>query len=565
MDLAGDLRGIIRGDVLTDKKTLETFSEDASIFHIQPELVVAPKDVADLKALVNYVSHLASRAPSGARDALKLSLTARAAGTDMSGGPLSESIVLDFMKYFNASTVVNKEEMSATTEPGVYYRDFERATLEEGLFLPCYTASKTVNAMGGMVANNSGGEKTLRFGKIEDYIMELNVVFSDGNEYTVKPLNEEELNAKIAQNDFEGNLYKQIYDLVRNNKDLLESARPKVHKNSAGYYLWNIRQGENFDLTRLLVGSQGTLGLITKAKLRLIKPKTHSALLIIFLKETGFLGRLINRVLEFKPESFESYDDNTLGIAMRYLPEMVKLMGAGSIFSLGWKFLPEMWLTLTSGMPKLILEIEFTGDSEEEVYKKADAARLALKEFEDQYDIKMRIPSTDAKEQKYWIVRRQSFALLRKHVRGKHTAPFIDDIIVNPDELPKFLPRLNEIMGQYDLIYTIAGHMGDGNFHIIPVMDYKRPDFRDIIRRLSEEVYDLVVAHGGSITAEHNDGLIRTPYLPKQFKPEVIKLFEETKHIFDPKSIFNPGKKVPVSPDGGGGNLDYALSHLKKS
>lgn len=214
-------------------------------------------------------------------------------------------------------------------------------------------------------------------------------------------------------------------------------------------------------------------------------------------------------------------------------------------------------MSLSGGMPKLVLIAEFTGDSQEEVNEKAS---LLKREVESKFQIKSRVCKSEAEVQKYWTIRRESFALLRQHVSGKHTAPFIDDICVRPEKMPEFLPKLNEILKKYEnkMIYTIAGHAGNGNFHIIPLMNLADELQRAIIPKLSEEVYDLVVKFGGTITAEHNDGLIRTPYLEKQFGPEVIKLFAEVKNIFDPLNIFNPRKKV-------GGDLKYALDHIKQS
>ena len=164
---------------------------------------------------------------------------------------------------------------------------------------------------------------------------------------------------------------------------------------------------------------------------------------------------------------------------------------------------------------------------------------------------------SEEEEQKYWTIRRQSFALLHNNTTGKDTAPFIDDFIVKPEYLPEVLPKVNAILDKYkkDLIYTIAGHPGNGNFHIIPLMDLKDERVRALIPKISEEVYRLVFQYHGSITAEHNDGLIRTPYLEEMYGPEIDALFAEVKKIFDPQNIFNPGKKV-------NGDLKYSVDHI---
>lgn len=541
-----EIKTKFKGEIKTDEATLKQYSRDASIFEIKPEAVVCPKDTEDVKALVKFVSVHKERSP-------EISITARSAGTDMSGGAVNDSIIADFTTHFNKIEII--ENNFAVVQPGVFYRDFEKETLKQGIILPCYTASKSLNTLGGMAANNSAGEKTLTYGQTKDYVMELNVVLADGNEYVFKELNNRELEDKLKLTGLEGDIYRKMFQLVKNNYELIQKARPATHKNAAGYYLWEAYDKIKFDLTKVIVGSQGTLGLITKIKFKLVHYKPKSELLVIFLKDLSILGKLVHRVMDFKPETFESFDDHTFNLAMRFLPDMIKKM-KGGIIKLGLSFLPEVWLAITGGVPKLILIAEFAGETEEEIFKKMREAQAAV---EKDFGLKTHITKNAAEADKYWTVRRESFSLLRQHSKGVATAPFIDDIIVKPEFLPQFLPELNKILEKYpSLIYTIAGHMGDGNFHIIPLMDFSRDDQRAIIPELSDKVYDLVLKYQGSITAEHNDGLIRTPYLEKQFGKEMVELFSQVKNIFDPKNIFNPRKKV-------GATVEYVMEHMKKT
>ncbi len=542
---ADDIKKIVKGDVWADDATRFKYSHDASLFEVRPEVVVAPKDVEDIQNLVMYA---ADRREKGEA----VSLTARSGGTCMSGGPLSESIVLDFTKYFNR--IKNISNFSAAVEPGVYYRDFEKETLKQNLLLPSYPASREICALGGMVANNSGGEKTPAYGKTEDYVYELKMVLSDGKEYTIKPLTKPELRDKIDAGGFIGRLYGKIYELIKDNYKIIQSAKPDVTKNSAGYALWNVWDGRTFDLTKLFVGSQGTLGIITDIKVRLIRPKKYSKMVVIFLGNLNPLLDIVNAVREFKPESFESYDDNTLKLAIRFVPDLIRILKPKHILKLAWNFLPEARMILTGGFPKLVILAQFTGDSEDELRQNAEKLIEKLRLFK----VKCRLIRDEDEANKYLVIRRESFNLLRKHVKDKRTAPFIDDFIVRVEKMPEFLPELNAILKKYDIFYTIAGHVGDGNFHIIPLMNLSDPRTKEVIRKLSDEVYSLVLRYKGSITAEHNDGLIRTPYLEKMYGKDVYSLFGKVKKIFDPLNIFNPGKKV-------GGDLNYALNHLVKS
>ena len=542
--MSNQIKDIIEGEVIENKKEIEAYSHDASIFEVQPELVVKPKNTDDVKSLVRFVSEHKLSTPS-------LSLTARAGGSDMTGGPLGESIILDFRAYMNKILRVEGSPPHAIVEPGVFYRDFEKETLKKGLLLPSYPASRELCAVGGMVANNAGGEKSLRYGKTENYVEELNVVLSDGNEYVFKSLISTEFEQKKIQNDFEGEIYRKIYELLETNREIIQKAKPDVSKNSAGYALWNIWREGKLDLTQLFVGSQGTLGIITKIKFRLVEPAKYSKLLVIFLKDIDKLGDLVVDLNKYEPESMESYDDNTIKLTFKILPNLIKKIGISVLF----RFLSDLWVIMTGGIPKLVILAEFTGDDEESVKRKAKTVKH---EVDSGFKVKSRVATSKADVQKYWTIRRESFNLLRKHVKGRKTAPFIDDIIVKPEHLPQFLPELNKILDEYKnhMIYTIAGHPGDGNFHIIPLMNLSDEKSRNIIPELSAKVYDLVIKYGGSITAEHNDGLIRTPYLEKMYGKEVNNLFQKVKEIFDPLNIFNPGKKV-------GGDLAYAIKHIK--
>jgi FAD/FMN-containing dehydrogenase len=228
-------------------------------------------------------------------------------------------------------------------------------------------------------------------------------------------------------------------------------------------------------------------------------------------------------------------------LAFKFFFDFFIQMGFFGAVKLGLQFIPDAWNVLLSGkIPKLILMVEFEGKSEKEIHGKLVALREKILHF----GYKVHIARSSAEAQKYWKIRRESFNLLRKHSKGKRTAPFIDDIIVKPEFLPVFLPKIQAILDEYKLVYTIAGHPGNGNFHIIPLMNLSDPFSADTILDVSKKVYDLVHEYHGSITAEHNDGIIRTPYLLQMFGADMISIFEKTKNIFDPENIFNPGKKV---------------------
>jgi FAD/FMN-containing dehydrogenase len=538
-----------KGELDDSAEAKEKYSHDASMFELRPQLVVMPHDSKDVQTLIKLVADQKKALPD-------LSVTARSAGTDMAGGAINDSVIVDFNKHF--TKVENVSSTEAQTQPGVFYRDFEVETLKHHALMPSYPASRDLCTVGGMVANNSGGEKSLEYGKVKDFVNELQVVFADGNEYTVKPLKGAELKKKLAQTDYEGTIYKRIYDLCEAHYDEIKAARPRVSKNSMGYTLWEVWDRETgvFDLTKLIVGSEGTLGFVTDIKYRLVPARPHSGLLVLFLRNINDLGELIPAVLKHNPATFESFDDQTLWLSVRFMPSFLKLLGVKRFIHLLLTLIPD-GLQLLRGIPKLILMVEFNGATEEEVRAKVRALHRDLAKYKARYEINgFEEDPTEGKSEKFWIMRRYSFQLLRSKVKDKHTAPYIDDFIVPPEHLVEFLPGLQKIIKKYKLFATIAGHMGDGNFHVIPLMKIEDPKERKKIEPSQKEVNDLVLKYGGSLSGEHNDGLVRGPWLEAQFGKQILGLFKEVKAIFDPQNIFNPHKKSDS-------NWDYSYSHIR--
>lgn len=537
-----------KGDFDIRVATRDFYSHDASMFELMPKAVIYPKDSQDVILLIKAINKHNKTSTD------KVSLTARGAGTDMSGAAISQSIVVDMTRFFNEVEEVHSH--SARVQPGVYYRNFEKETLKFGALMPSYPASRELCTVGGIVANNSGGEKSLEHGKTEKFVTELKVVFSDGKEYTVRPLNRQELHTKIAQGDFEGELYRKIYEIVEANYDEIKSARPNVTKDSTGYHLWNVWDRETgiFDLNQLIIGSQGTLGVVTDIQFRLVPAPKHSGTLVVFLRDILSLGELINKVLKHKPATFEGFDNYTLMLSFKLFYYFHTTLGWWGTAKLGVQLIPDAF-KLFRGIPKMVLLIEFNGDTPEEVTQKVKNMQIDLKEYK--HKASFESDDTEIKARKFWIMRRESFNLLRKKVHDKHTAPFIDDLVVPPKHLPKFLPELREILKRYELLATVAGHMGDGNFHVIPLMRIEDTLERIKLAPAMREVNELVLKYGGSLSGEHNDGMIRGPWLHLMYDKNIMKLFKEVKQAFDPDNIFNPNKKTDA-------NWEFSMNNLRQ-
>lgn len=549
--LKNEIKTFFKGDVEDVPSILQKYSTDYSIFSVTPELVVYPKDAEDIKNLVKFLNRK--------RDEgfIYLSLTARGAGTDMTGGPLNDSIIVDTSRYMGRVLEVKVGKMGkqksptghdfqisgiARALPGTFYRDFEKETLKQNLIMPCYPASRELATVGGMVANNGAGEKTLKYGQNKDFVKSLKVILDDGEEYVIEPLNRAQIEAIILGTDRQAQIYRRVWELIKRNYDEIKTARPKTTKNSSGYMLWDVWDSstEIFNPIPMFVGAQGTTGIITEITYKLVSSETASTLLVVFVKDLQVVPSLTHAILENDVETLEIYDDHTLKFAIKFFGSFLRDKGLWGSIKYAWQFLPEFWMVITGGMPKLIVLAEFVSNDAEGTAREARVAQDKIARFH----LKSRITKSIEERDKYFAIRRDSFKLLSDHSKGLRTAPFIDDVVVPVDRLPEYWPELTAILDEHKILYTIAGHLGNGNLHVIPLMDFNDPKTDALIMELSEKVYPIVRKYGGSMTAEHNDGLVRTPYVKLMFGDKIFGVFQEFKDIVDPHKIFNPKKKV---------------------
>ncbi|MFM7088769.1 MAG: FAD-linked oxidase C-terminal domain-containing protein, partial [Candidatus Paceibacterota bacterium] len=261
-----------------------------------------------------------------------------------------------------------------------------------------------------------------------------------------------------------------------------------------------------------------------------------------------------------KPETIETYDDKTFFLVLKYIKDFTKLLGVKNLFKLIFSFGPETLMTLRHGFPRMIILVEFSGQTQKEV---DDAAILTMQNLKEFKQIGKHLTKDEFEAKKYWTIRHEAFNLIRYHLKKVKSKPFIDDVVVKPEKLPEFLPALYKILGDYkdEMTFAVGGHAGDGNLHIYTLVNPSDPNLKQMVLDVSDKVYNLVMGLEGSITAEHNDGFIRTPYLAKMYSPEIIGIFKQIKDTFDPARILNPGKKVP-EPDYGPGTREYMVAHI---
>lgn len=517
-----------KGKIHTDESSRQAVSTDASIFKVVPAAVAIPEDIEDLKTLVRNVTAVAS-------DGANVSLSPRGAGTCMSGGSLTESIMVDMKPYFSWVGEVNTREKSVWVGAGTYHRDVEAAVSKQGLLFAPYTSSKDLCVIGGMVGNNASGEKSIRYGATVDNVMAVTMIAADGNEYEFGSIGAEVFAEKIKQDDLEGHIYRELDKMIESNWDLLQKTRPKVRKNAAGYQLWRVvnQNQDDFNVAKLICGAQGTLGIVTSVKLRLVEKFNHRRMLIIPINDLSQLALAVQTVLAHHPEGLETYDNHTYALAETYLPDEAK----SAVISKG---------------QHLVLMAQFVEHTKDQTDHYADVCKKAL----ERKKFKVHTVRSDTEAEAHWRIRRASFKMLMEHPhKGMRAVPFIEDTIVSTDHYGEFLASLEAILADYDMVYTYAGHIGDGSIRLIPLVDLEAADAADKVFELARRTYDLTFAFGGSMSVDHNDGLIRTPFLPRMFGEDVMELFADVKFLFDPLNIFNPGKKVGITEG-------YAKAHM---
>ncbi|MEX0748790.1 MAG: FAD-binding oxidoreductase [Candidatus Saccharimonadales bacterium] len=517
-NLADHLRKHLRGEVLDAKPAIDYFSTDSSIFKVQPRAIIYPRNVTDLRKIAKFSSQLAERGK-------KLPITARGKGTDQSGGAIGDGLMVVLPAHMNKLIDLDRE--SVTVQPGMLYGDLQRTLFSHRRYLPPYPSSIEYSTLGGAVANNARGEKSLKYGSTADYIQELEVVLSNGDVIRTRPLSKRELSRKMGQSDFEGEIYRKIDGLLADNAEQIEAARINVSKNSAGYALWDVRQPDGgVDLSRLIAGSQGTLGMVSEITFRTeaYNPDTH--LMAIFFDEVVQAGQAVELLTQLAPSAMEVVDHYLLDFLRRHQPDQLSGIVEGEL-------------------PKLVFLVEFDDEKATTRKRKVKKAQKLLQDIAREIKV-----CTDYEDQEdLWKIRRSAAALIWQDKGKKKALPIIEDGVVPADKLTEFLEKSYQLFGRYKLEIAVWGHAGNGNLHMQPFLDLDNSGDRQTVIKLMDEFYAMVAEMGGSTSGEHNDGRLRAPYLKELYGDEIYALFNEVKQLFDPQGILNPGVKLGVTRD----------------
>ena len=510
------LKGTLEGEVRFDAVTRGMYSTDASVYQIVPVGVVIPRTADDVIRTVDLCRRQG------------ISVTARGGGTSQCGQSIGPGIQVDFSKYMRRILELDVEAGTVRVEPGVVLAELNQHLQPHGLQLPLDLSTANRATIGGMVANNSSGTRSIIYGTTIDYVMELKVLLADGSVVTMGPLEPSELEAKYRQTELEGAIYRRVRDLALENADEIRRRFPKVLRRVGGYNLDRfLPSGEPFDLSKLIVGSEGTLGLVLEAKLRLLEPPAAKVLAVVQFDRLRDAMVATPVILRHEPSAVELMDRNLLGMT-RGKTEFEPLRD------------------FIVGDPGAILIVEFMGESMDGLPSRIDdlEAELEAQGLTNHVHRAIEPPA----QARIWKLRQAGLGLSLAKTGDTKSISFVEDTAVAPHQLPEYIDRFQEILDRYETKAIFYAHASVGLLHIRPAINMKTVGGLQRFQGIAQEVSSLVLEFGGALSAEHGDGLARSPFQEKMFGRPLYEAFCRVKEAFDKDGVFNPGKIVRAPP-----------------
>ncbi|MDB5170339.1 MAG: hypothetical protein JWO35_33 [Candidatus Saccharibacteria bacterium] len=524
------------GEVMTSTDARRYFATDASILQQAPALIAYPRNENDVRKTARFTWQLAERGRI-------IPITARGAGTDQAGGALGSGIMLVFPAHMNRILELDTKANTVTIEPGINYGKLQQALHTHGRFMPPYPASVEYSTVGGAIANNASGEKSVKYGDTRAYVQSLRVVLANGEVIETGRISKRELSKKLGLATFEGEIYRSVDTLLEEQRIIFDKIPRNVLKNNAGYYLGDVKRRDgSFDLTPLIVGSQGTLGIVTEA---VLTTETYNPQTTLMLASFDSFEQLQNAVLELRnlselPSAIELIDGNVLQQVHNLNPNQLKEV-------------------MPAPFPTAILLVEF--DSSERHIKKL--TKRADKIFE-KYATSLQTSTDPEQQQQFWKLRHATGSLLSHNEGLKRAIPLIDDAAVPVEKLRAYIEGVYALLEANGLQAAVWGHAGDGALHVQPRFNLAQVGDRQKAFKVFNEYHKLVLSLGGTISSGNGDGRLRTPYLQAQIGAEAYALLHKVKQIFDPYGTLNPGVKFGTSLEDIKSSLrtDYGLEHL---
>lgn len=525
------------GEVISSADARRYFATDTSIFSLTPALVVYPRNENDVRKTARFTWQLAERGRI-------IPITARGAGTDQTGAALGSGIIMSFPAHMNKILELDPKSGSVAIQPGLNYGKLQQTLHTHGRFLPPFPASLEYSTLGGAIANNAGGAKSVKYGTTRDFIRSLRVVLANGEVIETRRLSKRELGKKMGLSTMEGEIYRALDALIEENRELVELTKRDTTKNAAGYALSEIKRKDgSFDLTPLIVGSQGTLAIVTEA---IVETEAHTPTATLLVAsfssvEAAAKAAAELRALPSMPSAIEMVDHNLLSFIDKTSPNHLKGV-------------------INKPFPKVLLLVEFD-DANQRVQKRL--TKKTKKLLED-FGAEVQVEHDLEQQEQFWKVRHGASVVSAYGDGSNRALPVVEDGIVPVDKLEDFIEGTYAIFEKMGLKAALWGHAGDGHLHVQPLLDLGQLGDRQKIFRLMEEYHQLVISLGGSTTGEHGDGRLRGPVLQKLYGEEVYALLEQVKKIFDPHGTLNPGVKIGVTADSIKPLLrsEYSVSHL---
>ena len=514
-DIESALKSRVSGEVKFDPFTRVLYSTDASIYQMEPVGVVIPRNVEDVLAVIQVANETG------------VPVLPRAGGTSLAGQTVNHAIVTDFSKYLNQIIEVNKEEQWARVQPGIVLDDLNRQLIPYGLMYAPDPTTSSRACVGGGVGNNTCGAHSVIYGKTLDHIKELDVILSDGTQTHFQTLDARELEAKLNGVGLESDIYRGVRRLAQENVAEINARYPNIMRRVSGYNLDQFLVDDNFNMTKMIVGSEGTLCVVTEVKINLVPRPTMTALSVVHFEDIFGASEAVQHILEHGPSSIEIMDNNVLERSRASAN-----LGSNMAF--------------VEGNPGAILVVEFYGETEAELTDKATKLKNDMERLCHGYATVNMLDR--AAQASVWAVRKQGLGLLMSMHGDAKPLPFVEDTAVDPGNMGDFVRRFDEIVRNHGTEAAYYGHASVGCLHIRPVVSLKTRDGVDKMLSIADEISDLVKDFGGSLSGEHGDGIVRGVWNEKMFGPEIYKLFQELKSTFDPDSLMNPNKIIDCPP-----------------
>ena len=524
------LQSVFSGELYVDDKGLEAairtvYATDASEYQEKPLAVAIPKTIADIKALIAFATEQ------------KISLIPRAAGTSLAGQVVGSGMVVDISKYFTAILELNVKEKWVRVEPGVIRDDLNAYLKPFGLMFGPETSTANRAMIGGMIGNNSCGLHSIIWGTTRDNLLETNVILSDGTETVFKGLTKPELEKKCMGSGAESDIYKALKVLVENNENqqAIENGFPRkdIKRRNTGYALDAVLDMSRFEgdvqynLSKLIAGSEGTLCFVTTAKLQLLDlPPSQVAMVAVHTTTLNDALKANIIALEHQCAASELVDDFILQFT-KSSPELSQSRA------------------FIEGEPKAILMVEFFHNNQNELMLQCQSLIKALQEN----NIGYAYPILQDEQCKLaWDVRKAGLGLLRNLPGDARPVNLIEDCAVSPQDLPNYIADLEQLLQRHGLQYSMYAHAGAGELHVEPIINLKTEKGIQQFRQVLTETAALVKSYQGSLSGEHGDGRLRGEFIPMMMGEHNYALFQQVKRIFDPNNIFNRGKIVDTPP-----------------